>query len=618
MSTNKRTAPVNGLRKTLKEHHIGMIALSATLGRGLTIDSGRILSLAGPGGGVLAYLLMGGLAWCVVATLGEIVSLLPVSGPFSEIPSRFIDEAAGFTSGWMYTFTYIITFPSQLSAASQIFAYRYNEPNGHVQTMGKASTITPALWTSLFFVVAVLLNLLPVERYGRIEYFFGAFKLVGLSLIMLMSVCLNQYKGDSLPGVDVPRPIQDYCKFSIPQKIYQDRWADSSFTVWSKCQAHEPSCKTPGAWGFMPSAFTADNGATFTGTKANLMAFWSALTLAFFAYIGVDMIAVTAAETAKPHRHIKIATRKIMIRSTILYFLGFLLAGFNVPYDHNKLLTKYTQEVPVTNFLPDSLGARSPFLIAAVEAGYKKLPIALNLFYAFAAWSAGTTSLYASSRTLYSMAEKGRIPWSYLNRKLTETGVGGVPRNAVYVSSLFGFLAYITTSNDKAATAVLSRFSTAATICALIVYAIVCFAGLRYFKGLKYTVPRIYRSEVKFNARSQADLNDDEVYDYPWQTKGQPLLAFLGLVLCVLLVVFNGWYEFQLRRPEQRAGYILACYLPVILAVLIYLGRKFFTREKGEGWFVSPMNMNFEGRVSKEGSTKQKGALEKIWDKYIA
>ncbi|KAF3913109.1 hypothetical protein AA313_de0201541 [Arthrobotrys entomopaga] len=90
------------LRRQLHERHVGMIALTGAIGIGLFLTSGRVLKIAGPGGAVLAYFLMGTVANAVMACLGEMTALISIPGPMSEFASRFVDDSLGFAVGWMF------------------------------------------------------------------------------------------------------------------------------------------------------------------------------------------------------------------------------------------------------------------------------------------------------------------------------------------------------------------------------------------------------------------------------------------------------------------------------------------------------------------------------------
>lgn len=79
-----------------------MIAFSGTIGNGLFLGSGHTLAAAGPGGAILAYVLMGTVFSSVMSSLGEMTALMPVNAPIMEFPRRFLDRGVGFAIGWMY------------------------------------------------------------------------------------------------------------------------------------------------------------------------------------------------------------------------------------------------------------------------------------------------------------------------------------------------------------------------------------------------------------------------------------------------------------------------------------------------------------------------------------
>jgi amino acid permease len=69
---------------------------------GLFLGSGTSLAAAGPGGSVLAYVLMGTVLSSVISCLIEMTALMPVNAPVMEFPRRFLDRGVGFSIGWMY------------------------------------------------------------------------------------------------------------------------------------------------------------------------------------------------------------------------------------------------------------------------------------------------------------------------------------------------------------------------------------------------------------------------------------------------------------------------------------------------------------------------------------
>ncbi len=78
-----------------------MMSFSQCICIGLFLQAGRVIYLAGPGLGFLAYILAGTVLWSSAACLGEMTALFPVKGPLIEFPRRFLDESLGYTAGWM-------------------------------------------------------------------------------------------------------------------------------------------------------------------------------------------------------------------------------------------------------------------------------------------------------------------------------------------------------------------------------------------------------------------------------------------------------------------------------------------------------------------------------------
>ncbi len=78
-----------------------MIAFSTLVGIGMFLQSGKVIFLCGPGGAVLAYVIVGTFLWSVVGCLGEMTALFPVRGPIFQFPARFLDTAVGYAAGWM-------------------------------------------------------------------------------------------------------------------------------------------------------------------------------------------------------------------------------------------------------------------------------------------------------------------------------------------------------------------------------------------------------------------------------------------------------------------------------------------------------------------------------------
>jgi lysine-specific permease len=59
----------------------------------------------------------------VVSSLGEMATLIPISGSFNTYAARFVDPALGFACGWTYYFQWVITLPIELIVAQGFVAF---------------------------------------------------------------------------------------------------------------------------------------------------------------------------------------------------------------------------------------------------------------------------------------------------------------------------------------------------------------------------------------------------------------------------------------------------------------------------------------------------------------
>jgi amino acid transporter len=151
---------------------------------------------------------------------------------------------------------------------------------------------------------------------------------------------------------------------------------------------------------------------------------------------------VTAAEAKHQKEDIKKANRKTLTRIIILYLVGVFFVSLNVSYDDKDLL-------PLDKRADDQGGSRSPFIIAIANAHIPGLAHFANILFVFAAWSAGTAFLYASSRTLHSLANEGRVWPQALAAGLKKVNQFGVPHNAVLACSLVGLLGLLGGKDSK-------------------------------------------------------------------------------------------------------------------------------------------------------------------------
>jgi len=213
-----------------------------------------------------------------------------------------------------------------------------------------------------------------------------------------------------------------------------------------------------------------------------------------FGLIGIETVAITAAENKdlRFEETVKIATRKIVLRLIVLYSLATFTVGLNVPYTYPLLVDPH-----VISF---GFSQNSAFVISFVLNRLKGWPLVVNHFIIFSALTAGVNGCYNASRTLHALAsDRNAWPdWGWVQsiRRRLERTVFGVPYVAVFVSWLFGWLAFLGSNDNSSAVSantghlsrdcshkqVLGRMVRCVVVSILIVWFVVSLTFLEFYR----------------------------------------------------------------------------------------------------------------------------------------
>ncbi|CAG8961471.1 hypothetical protein HYFRA_00013922 [Hymenoscyphus fraxineus] len=512
------------LWRVLKERHINMIAFSGTIGNGLFLGSGRSLASAGPGGAVLAYVLVGAVISSVISCIGEMTALMPVNAPVMEFPRRYLDRGVGFAVGWVYWFAYAILAADELVAVANTVAFKYDDGRTYLnwKTGGE---VDPAVWIALFLVIVVCLNMLPVKYFGEFEYLFGSFKLTFIVMLIVLMLCL-----------DTIQPRKD---------AYYDQVLGPKYwkMPYSFFKNHYPVKGKDG-----------NTQRVIEGQVGTFLAVWTAFVRIMFAYVGMDIVVATASEsTSLPDAEsMKMAARKINIRIVTLYCIAVLSASFMVPMNH-----------PFINGGGQSVGAHSIFVIAVVEAGIPMAAHFFNAVFVFSSFTCAINSMYVASRVLHTLALREQTGPDFITQRLQQTR-SGVPVRAVLftgVMMLIAFMGRTGAPGDR-----LSELASNCTVSCLIVYAVICATYMSFYKTLEDA--KLYGNA----SEAQTACYDRDNPRYPYKSHGQWLKAFCGLVSCVLLVTFNDVGVFLVRPFDTRR--FISSYISVPIFIVLLLGYK--------------------------------------------
>jgi len=89
------------------------IAFTGTVGYGLFIGSGKTLLIAGPGGAIAAFLVVGAIAVCVMEGISQMIMWWPIPNGMVEFVGEFVDRDLGTVVGVAYW--YVHWFPVKTS-----------------------------------------------------------------------------------------------------------------------------------------------------------------------------------------------------------------------------------------------------------------------------------------------------------------------------------------------------------------------------------------------------------------------------------------------------------------------------------------------------------------------
>ena len=155
-----------GLRRSLRRRHMQMIALGGVIGAGLFVGSGVVIRAAGPAA-VISFALTGALVVLVMRMLGEMAVAYPAVGGFYEYNRLALGELAGFLTGWMYWYFWVIVVALEAVAGAKILGLWW-------------PGVAPWEYTLALLSLFTVINLLSVRSYGEAEFWFASIKVAAI------------------------------------------------------------------------------------------------------------------------------------------------------------------------------------------------------------------------------------------------------------------------------------------------------------------------------------------------------------------------------------------------------------------------------------------------------
>lgn len=314
------------------------------------------------------------------------------------------------------------------------------------------------------------MNLMTVKLFGELEFWFALIKVIAILALIVIGLVMI-FKG-----------------FSTSSGV-------SSFTnLWSH-------------GGLFPN-----------GMHGFILSFQ----MVVFAFVGIELVGLTAGETENPEKVIPKAINNIPVR-VLLFYIGALLVIMSIyPWD-------------VIN------PSESPFVQVFVAVGIVGAASIINFVVLTSAASACNSAVFSTSRMVYSLTKDHNAPESMA--KLTQRKV---PRNALFFSAIVILIGV--TLNYIMPEGVFTLITSISTVCFIYIWGITVICHMKYRK----TRPEL------------AKTNKFKLPLYPFTN--YLILAFLAFVLVVLalaqdtrvsLFVTPVWFIlliviYKVRKPKHQ------------------------------------------------------------------
>lgn len=387
------------LQRKLSNRHLQLIAIGGAIGTGLFMGSGKTISLAGPSI-LYIYMIIGVMFFFLMRAMGELLLANLQYKSFVDMAHDLIGPGAGYYLGWTYWLGWGLVGIADLAAIINYLNFWL--PDGTVFTpMGQA------LISAGCVLLVLGLNLLTVRLFGEIEFWFALIKI--LAIVGLIGV-------------------GGYMVFSHFQAPAGTVAAISN--VWSE-------------GGMFPKGVTG---------------FLAGFQIAVFAFVGVELVGTTAAETRDPQKNLPKAINAIPVRIILFYVLALFVVMSVTPWNHIS-------------------ADKSPFVELFLHAGIPTSAIIMNLVVLSSVMSSMNSGVFSTSRMLFGLSRDGQAPqaFAHLSRR-------AVPANGLLFSCFFimagAALQYFVPNTMEA-------FTLASSLCVILfisVWGMIMVCYLRYRK----------------------------------------------------------------------------------------------------------------------------------------
>lgn len=339
------------------------------------------------------------------------------------------------------------------------------------------------IWAGAVLLLITLINLFSARAYGETEFWMALIKVIAVILFMIVGVL-------TILGI----------------------------------MGNQPD---------VANNLSADGHHGFIGGAAGIL---SVFMVAGFSFQGTEMVGITAGESETPETSVPKAISQVFWRILLFYILAIFIIGAIINYKDPSLLKASESNIAV-----------SPFTLVFKQAGFALAASVMNAVILTSVISSANSGVYASSRMLWSMAQKGMAP-KIFGKTNTRTGIP-VPALLLTVAvGLFSFLTSVFGPN--------------------IYYYLVAASGLTGFIawiGIAVSHYRFRRAWIK-QGHSVSELR--------YHAKWFPFGPILALILSFVVVIGQDTSSFAGPISHWNWEAIITTYMSVPLFLVLYFSYK--------------------------------------------
>ncbi|KAK8056455.1 hypothetical protein PG993_001682 [Apiospora rasikravindrae] len=549
------------VRRRLHGIHLFMITINGTLGSGLYWRCGQILELGGPLAVLLSFLLVGLLAFGVMQCVTEMLCIWPIPGALPVYVSEFVDVELGIAVGLAYWYTYSVSFSALVvTTAAETEFWTTNKV---------LQAIVMFLLLPLIMIIINATNIEVRKRWlARSEW------------------SANEWLGIWVPRSDVRR-IQD-------NLLHRDYGCDDSGEYWWCLIQRSPWELNVSQYIIAALGVTADKETDWADptprdAKASrhwIEAFFICLSIAAFAYVGVEIVAASALEVRWPKTEDRRASTDLSHTSQSETLIGRTINITTRSFQGSAGHRGDPETIGTDNPQSEAIGTNNTQSAFVAIAKGINTPLAncINAFLIFTALTCASTNLYVASRSLFALTSRlddgPDQPW-YLRvfAYFGKTNKRKVPMRAMVLSALaFCWIPFLHLVDSTGIGKFVEVLTEMGSVGVIIVWACECWAFIRFYhchqkalSELKQTAASIHRHQKVLKAQKISQVRRwdvDSPNDYPYRSSLQPVTAYASLAGCLfILVVSNGASQWIGWKPEP----FLSSYMAVICFICLWV-----------------------------------------------